>query len=107
MDDPLANPPILLRAGLVVVGVGLWHLTQYLLCSRPDGTGVLGDGIHTLTARWNRFFVTHPRAANALLILSSLGIDSLGCFVLAYSVLGPSVRPFVGLLPQLRARARP
>jgi hypothetical protein len=39
-----------------------------------------------------------PRSANGLLIVSSLGIDLLGCFVLVYSVLGPSVRSFAGLL---------
>jgi hypothetical protein len=98
MTDPVAAPPIVLRAGLVIVGVGLWHLTQALLRYRPDGTGVLGDGVHTLTARLNAFLLAHPRWANGLLIVSSLGIDLLGCFVLAYSVLGPSVRPFAGLL---------
>jgi hypothetical protein len=98
MTDPVANPPIVLRAGLVIVGVGLWHLTQALLRYRPDGTGVLGDGVHTLTARLNNFLNAHPSWANGLLIVSSLGIDLLSCFVLAYSVLGPSVRPFTGLL---------
>jgi hypothetical protein len=98
MADPVSTPSIVLRAGLVVVGLGLWHLTQWLLRYRPDGTGVLGDGVHTLTARLNAFLNTHPHWANGLLIVSSLGIDLLSCFVLAYSVLGPSFRPFVGLL---------
>ena len=98
MSDPVAAPPIVLRVGLVIVGVGLWHLTQALLRYRPDGTGVLGDGVHTLTARLNAFLNANPRWANGLLIVSSLGIDLLAGFVLAYSVLGPSVRPFVGLL---------
>jgi membrane-associated phospholipid phosphatase len=98
MTDPAVAPPVILRAGLVVVGVGLWHLSQALLRYRPDGTGVLGDGIHVLTARLNRFLNANPRWANALLIVSSLGIDLLSCFVLAYSILGPSFRPFIGLL---------
>ena len=98
MTVPTVDPPIVLRVGLVVVSLGLWHLTQSLLKYRPDGTGVLGDGIHTLTARLHHYLVTHPRLANWLLIVSSLGIDLLGCFVLAYSVFGPSIRPFVGLL---------
>ena len=98
MPDPLTTPPIVLRVGLVVVGVGLWHLTQSLLRYRPDGTGVLGDGVHTLTAGINRFLLANRRWANALLIVSSLGIDVLGCFVLGYSIFGPSVQPFVGLL---------
>src|SRR5262245_17883590 len=98
MTDPAVAPPIILRAGLVVVGVGLWHFSQALLRYRPDGAGVLGDGIHTLTERVNRFLNANPRCANALLIVSSLGIDVLSCFVLAYSIFGPSFRPFIGLL---------
>ncbi len=98
MTDPVAAPPIVLRVALVVVGLGLWFLTQALLRYRPDGTGVLGDGLHTLTARLNAFFNSHPRWADGLLIVSSLGIDALSCFVLAYSIFGPSVRPFAGLM---------
>jgi membrane-associated phospholipid phosphatase len=33
-----------------------------------------------------------------LLIVSSFGIDVVSCFVLTYSVLGPSVGPFLGLM---------
>jgi hypothetical protein len=98
MPDPAVAPPIVLRAGLVAVGIGLWHLSQALLRYRPDGTGVLGDGIHVLTARLHRFLLEHPRWANALLIASSLGIDVLSCFVLFQSIVGPSFRPFIGLL---------
>jgi membrane-associated phospholipid phosphatase len=54
--------------------------------------------LHTLTARFNHLLLAHPRWADRLLIVSSLGIDTLGCFVLGYSVLGPSVRPFAGLM---------
>jgi hypothetical protein len=36
--------------------------------------------------------------ANALLIISSIGIDVLGVFLLVWSVFGPSIRPFLGLL---------
>jgi membrane-associated phospholipid phosphatase len=98
MSDPLATPPIILRVALIAVGLGLWFLTQSLLRYRPEGTGILGDGLHTLTARFNHLLLAHPRWADRLLIVSSLGIDTLGCFVLGYSVLGPSVRPFVGLM---------
>ena len=98
MIDPISTPPIVLRVVLVVVGLGLWFLTQRLLRYRPDGTGVLGDGLHTLTAPLNYFLLAHPRGADGLLIVSSLGIDVLGCFVLGYSVFGPSVRPFAGLM---------
>lgn len=59
MIDPLPSPPIVLRVVLVVAGLGLWFLTQWLLCYRPNGTGVLGDGLHTLTARLNNFLLTN------------------------------------------------
>lgn len=98
MIDPLPSPPIVLRVVLVVAGLGLWFLTQWLLCYRPNGTGVLGDGLHTLTARLNNFLLTNPRWADGLLIASSLVIDILSCFVLGYSVFGPSFRPFAGLM---------
>lgn len=98
MPDSPATPSIALRVALVVVGVALWHLSQSLLKHRPDGSGVLGDGIHTLTAGIHRFLLARRRWANALLIVSTLGIDLLGCFVLIYSILGPSVQPFLGLL---------
>ncbi|HMP04240.1 MAG TPA: phosphatase PAP2-related protein [Gemmatales bacterium] len=94
----VAAPPILLKAVLVGAGLGLWFLTQSLLRYRPDGTGVLGDGLHTLTARFNRFLNAQPHWANRLLVASSLGIDLLGCFVLVLCVFGPSVGPFVGLM---------
>ncbi len=51
MPDSVATPSMVLRVGIVIVSIGLWHLSQALLRYRPDGTGVLGDGVHTLTAR--------------------------------------------------------
>ena len=107
MADPVSSPPIVLRVALVVVGLGLWFLTQRLLRYRPDGSGILGDGLHTLTARLNNFLLATPRWADRLLIVSSLGIDLLGSFVLAYSIFGPSVRPFAGLMTaQLMAEGK-
>ena len=98
MNDSTPTAPVILRIALIVIGLGLWFLTQRLLRYRPDGEGVLGDGLHVLTVRINQALLVHPRWANGLLIVSSLGIDVLSCFVLAYSVFGPSVRPFAGLI---------
>jgi hypothetical protein len=92
------NPPPSLRFILVVIGLGIWHLTQSLIKNRPNGSGVIGDGIHALTARAFAFFTTYPVWADRLLILSTLGIDVLGTFVLVQSIVGPSIRPFLGLL---------
>jgi hypothetical protein len=90
-------PPPSLRLALVLVGLAIWYGTQALLKHRPTGTGVIGDGLHTLTARAFAFLSTHPVWADRLLIVSSLGIDTLGVFVLVESIIGPSVRPFLGL----------
>src|SRR5438034_8312919 len=90
-------PPISLRLALVLAGLGIWYGTQALLKYRPAGSGVIGDSLHTLTARLFQFFTEHPKWADRLLIVSSLLIDLLGGFVLVQSIVGPSVRPFIGL----------
>lgn len=97
-------PPVSLRIALVVGGLGVWFSTQALLKYRPNGVGVLGDGLHVLTERAFRYLTRNPKAADWLLIVSSLGIDCLGAFVLVQSVFGPSVRPFVGLFLVFVAR---
>lgn len=90
-------PPISLRIAIVVILLGIWFLTQHLITFRPSGSGVIGDGIHSTTWRLNQFLLTHSKAADALLILSSIGIDALGIFVIYQSLFGPSIRPFLGL----------
>lgn len=93
-----AAPPMLLRIVLVVLGLGIWHWTQSLIKNRPTGVGVIGDGLHTLTARPFAFLSTNPKWADRLLIVSSLCIDALGVFILVESIFGPSIRPFLGLI---------
>jgi PAP2 superfamily C-terminal len=95
---PAVVPPSSIRFAFVVVGLGIWYTTQSLIKNRPSGTGCVGDGIHTLTARVFRFLSTHPKWADRLLIASSLGIDALGVYVLTDSIVGDSIRPFLGLL---------
>jgi hypothetical protein len=73
MTDSMAIPPMALRVALVDVGLGLWFLTQSLLRYRPDRTGILGDGLHTLTARVRAFLLSNPRWADGLLDWSELG----------------------------------
>jgi hypothetical protein len=89
---------IVIRVVIVVIGLGIWFLTQHLITFRPTGSGIIGDGIHSLTWRWHKYLQEHPRAADWLLILSSLGIDCVGLFVIYQSVFGSSVRPFIGLM---------
>jgi hypothetical protein len=97
----IASVPIMLaRIVAIVIGLGLWYLTQSLLAKRvpkcPDQPGLF-DGIHHLTRRINQRLLDNPRAANALLISSSLVIDLLGGFVLLLAIVGPTFQPFIGL----------
>jgi hypothetical protein len=86
-----------LRFLIVVIGLGIWHLTQSLIKKRPNGTGVIFDGLHILSARAFAFFSTHFNWADRLLIVSTGCIDALGVFIFVESIFGPSIRPFLGL----------
>ncbi|PYO53579.1 MAG: hypothetical protein DMD83_23920 [Candidatus Rokuibacteriota bacterium] len=86
------------RLGLVVAGLAGWFWTQRLIGRRAWPVGRIGDGLHEWTRPLNRFLGDHPAAANALLILTSGVIDALGMFLLGWAILGPSFRPFLGLL---------
>jgi hypothetical protein len=89
------------RAVFVSAGLAAWFWTQGLIGSRsqPEGsTPTIGDGVHDLLSAANRYLAEHPAIADRLLICSSAVIDLLGVFLLAASIFGPSVRPFLGLL---------
>jgi len=97
---PPLSPPWrlwLLRLGLIVVSLFLWFWTQSLLGSRPVPVKI-GDGLHELTASTNSYLLSHPKAANALLIASSAIIDMLGIYILASTIVGRSITPFLGLM---------
>ncbi len=86
------------RVGEIAVAMVAWFLTQRLIGSRaPLADGAIGDLLHDLTAPMNAWLHAHPRAADRLLIASSLGIDVFGLALLGSAVLGPSLRPFVAL----------
>jgi hypothetical protein len=92
---------ILCRAAFVAIGLAAWFWTQSLIGSRTEAAlsaNGIGDGIHNLLAEPHRFMVEHPDVANALLIASSAVIDLVGVFLLAMSIFGSTVRPFLGLL---------
>lgn len=90
--------PWWLRAVFVVLGLIGWFTTQAMLGRRDFPQGVIGDGLLDLLAGPNLYLNENPLAANALLIVSSAIIDVLGMFLLAQSVFGKTVRPFLGLL---------
>jgi hypothetical protein len=91
---------VLGRALFVMAGLALWFWTQGVIGGRTQAadSGAIGDGVHELLAPAHRYFAEHPAAADRLLIASSAVIDSLGVFLLAVSIFGASVRPFLGML---------
>jgi hypothetical protein len=88
----------LLRLCIVAVGLTAWFRTQALLGSRGAPATPIDDAILDWLAQPNLYLHEHPGAADALLICSSAVIDMLGVFLLGMSILGPTVRPFMGLL---------
>src|SRR5260370_233165 len=84
---------------LVVTGIvlALWFWTQSLIGSRIAPGSGLGEALHNLTAGLNAYFAQNMRAADALLIVSSALIDTLGLFLLGRWLFGGSVRPFLGM----------
>jgi hypothetical protein len=98
MPDLPPFPTMALRLLLIGGGLGAWFVTQRLIGSRTAGERGIADQLHRLTGGANDWLHRHPRAADALLIGSSLGVDAVTLFVLAYAVLGPSFTPFWGLL---------
>jgi len=89
---------IVLRIAVVAAALGLWFWTQSLIGARANPTECVGDRLHELTAVANRWFARAPYRADLLLVLSSFVIDSVALFLLARSIFGPSIRPFLGLL---------
>src|SRR5438477_9792016 len=87
----------LIRLGVIVVSLMGWFWTQSLIGSRPVPVKI-GDGLLDLTASANSYLLSHPSSANGLLIASSLIIDLLGIFILASTIVGRSITPFLGLL---------
>ncbi|MBX7103932.1 MAG: hypothetical protein K1X57_07615 [Gemmataceae bacterium] len=94
----VASPPIVLRVALIVIGLAFWFATQRMINYRPRGSGTIGDGLHTLTEPLWRWFSAERRRSDVLLIVTSLGIDLFGLFLIGLILLGPTVAPFFGLL---------
>lgn len=94
----MTSPQWWLRAGLVVLGLVAWFWTQALIARRGFPEGRIGDRLFDLSAPLNRYLNENPRWANRVLIATSLLIDCLGLFLVSFAILGPSIRPFLGLL---------
>jgi hypothetical protein len=90
--------PWWLRAVFVAVGLGAWFWTQSLIGQREFADSGIVDVVHRWTAGWHDALLAHPQAANTLLIISSAVIDLVGVSLLAATLFGRTVRPFLGLL---------
>ena len=95
---------IAIRVALTVVALAAWFWTQSVIGGRVLPASGIVDGMLEWTAPINRYLNENAAAANGLLIASSAGIDLLGIFLLGSWILGPSVRPFLGLLLVLGLR---
>jgi hypothetical protein len=95
---------LVLRLVVTAVVLALWFWTQSLIGGRTAPASGIGDALHNLTAGLNSYFSGHPRAANALLIVSSGLIDAIGFFLLGRWLFGGSVRPFLGLFSLMALR---
>ena len=94
----MSLPICVWRALLVTAGLAAWFWTQRLIARRAFPQGRIGDRLLELTAPLNRRLHEHPRQADVLLASTSAVIDLLGIFLVARAILGPTIRPFLGLV---------
>lgn len=105
-DDTNCDPPPLAvslpprwpRIVFMACALAAWFWTQSLIGRRAFPPGEIGDLLHVWTAPLHDYFVSHPQASNVLLVASSAGIDLVGVFLIARSIFGTSLRPFLSLL---------
>jgi hypothetical protein len=86
----------IVRGVIALMGIAAWFVTQSILASRgfPEG---IGDGLHIFLSPVTEWLARHDNTANVLLVVTSAVIDLLGCYLLFSGVMGPTVRPLVGL----------
>ena len=95
----VAGPVVIgLRFGVIAGALGGWFISQSLVGTRSLNEGLIGDGVHDLTAALHRYLEARPGLAGALLIISSAFVDLFGLFLIGVSIFGTTVRPFVALL---------
>lgn len=86
-----------IRIVIIAAGLCAWFWTQSLISKRGFPAGVIGDNLHALTAPLNFYLLHHTTLTNALLIVSSGFIDLFAIFLIVSSIIGPTIRPFLGL----------
>ncbi|MDH5640277.1 MAG: hypothetical protein OEY28_03210, partial [Nitrospira sp.] len=90
--------PQVIRLLFVLVALSLWFGTQMLIGQRAFNGAGINDSIHGWLAPVHTMLHDHPQIADALLIVSSLGIDMFGLFLLLSAIFGATIRPFLGLV---------
>ncbi len=95
------NTPVIfhygLRVALIAGALFLWFWTQALIGRKTQHRTGLGDAIHDWTAPLHGWLTQHPRAADRVLMVSSGFIDLFGLFLIAASIFGPTLRPFIAM----------
>lgn len=91
-----ALPRLGTRALFVLAGIAAWFTTQSLIAVRgfPEG---IRDGMHLWLTPATEWLARHSLTTDIILIMTSGFIDALGCFLLFSAIVGPSIRPFLGL----------
>jgi len=102
--NSLTQKSFTIRLVVTAAALAIWFWTQSLIGARSlPGVGI-GDGLQAATASANFYLQTHPLAANALLIASSVIIDLLGILLLSKWLFKGSARPFIALVIVLGLR---
>lgn len=89
---------VLGRAVLIGLSLGAWFWSQHRIGCRQAPTGSIGDRLHDLTAGLHGRLQRHRGWSNGILIASSAMIDLLGLYLIGATLLGQTLRPFLGLL---------
>ena len=87
-----------LRAGAIVVGLALWFWTQKLISTKPVPVHGIGDRLHEWATPVRDWLAEVPRRADVTLIVTSGLIDLFGLYLIAASLFGPTMRPFLAML---------
>ncbi len=89
---------IALRIGVIVLALVVWFWTQKVIGRKGEAPGGIWDGFHQLTAGWHGYFLSHDKAANRALAISSFFIDVLSLTLIGAAIFGSSFAPFLGVL---------
>jgi len=87
-----------LRAGVIAGALVVWFWTQSLIARKAAAKDGIGDVVHDLTSRWHLYLSMNERAANAVLITSSICNDLIGLALIGSAIFGPTFAPFLAIL---------